>query len=1015
MNPSNFNNFGFPMPNVMPNQGGNNMMPNNFDLLQNSMRGFNQQIPMNQMNQMSQMNQGFSPMDFFALANNMIMNNNMYRNPMASSMMNLNQSMSQPNLSQMMGQSFQQNFSVPSKNLDATKSVEDVLSNNMNNLNQFYSSLGLQNKELMPGMNLSNMSNQNANFASSKRSQDFPNETNYLPNKSEFVSSMGSSNGFLSKNSTAQLAGISQYQNEGFDSGQRHQSPLKRSNGVDKVRSDPYLNERQHARGHHADNFEDDGAQPTFKTQEDQRTQRSHFDWEDKPIKSNYISNKHEEVHDDYENEDYGRDSKTNIDFSTRQEYKNPYDEIPIGGKANKRFEDLLQEQLKSNPDAFDPSKSPSRSKPQKTANKTFLKKGTRAFLSNASMKPSKGNDNQKENISSPRNEKSGFQNEVLAFNMKDKSSLKTNNNFVNQQDRSKNREKFETTAAGTQDTTHGTEKPKQKFLSKGGGTGGGIGGFGSTTPSNRQRKSVRNEDDHERDEERSKSQPKGRTNSTKNLKNEQTLRNDKSQEKLRQGRENTLYPDNAIQDNQSFEKEYNFERYAKKSPKGKRIESKARKSPKYQFEEEGEVEDTEHNEAIDDADDGPQVSNLVNKYFYKKKPIKQKEREDEEGGEETEDEKVQKIVNEKIEILNSEIAKFKLENERVKKIRQKHEEMLKNLNRDIAEWNKQKEKELKEFEEWKQEEARKIRNEKKLSERQQKTLSNMPNRKEREEIDNLKKQISKLSEELQLKEKRSKLNIERLKRQIDELEQRNSELVEGLKGYDQYKPKPSTAKGSSASYEINQQNKRSSYKYDLEEEEQEEEPDQEEEDEEYDEDKQVIEERNEDEEEEALEDEEENEDRNESDNENLTYDDIVNKSGNKNDHISPKFVNEKKFDMRQDNRQTTQQNKLNQNGQGYPINQQKNETTKLGRKTEGSEDNMRTSTNPNKKSVSEQEYRFDSNPHYKSYQAAKNESNPIVNQTISPDGKVIDFILISLSYSDPKNLCKWKERSRLP
>ena len=44
----------------------------------------------------------------------------------------------------------------------------------------------------------------------------------------------------------------------------------------------------------------------------------------------------------------------------------------------------------------------------------------------------------------------------------------------------------------------------------------------------------------------------------------------------------------------------------------------------------------------------------------------------------------MKRYVKEKIEALNAEIEKFKLENERVKKLRLKHEEMLKNLNKEI-------------------------------------------------------------------------------------------------------------------------------------------------------------------------------------------------------------------------------------------------------------------------------------------------------------------------------------------
>lgn len=54
-----------------------------------------------------------------------------------------------------------------------------------------------------------------------------------------------------------------------------------------------------------------------------------------------------------------------------------------------------------------------------------------------------------------------------------------------------------------------------------------------------------------------------------------------------------------------------------------------------------------------------------------------------------------------------------------------------------------------------------------------------MPNRKEREEIDGLTKQLKKLEEEVKIKDQRNKLTIERLKKQIAEAKEKNGELIE--------------------------------------------------------------------------------------------------------------------------------------------------------------------------------------------------------------------------------------------
>lgn len=172
--------------------------------------------------------------------------------------------------------------------------------------------------------------------------------------------------------------------------------------------------------------------------------------------------------------------------------------------------------------------------------------------------------------------------------------------------------------------------------------------------------------------------------------------------------------------------------------------------------------------------------SKIVEKYFNKgakgKKPPlnsqSQQEQEKEVGKPLTKEEElaiVQKYSNEKIEELTKEIEKYKMENERVKKMRTKYEELLKQANKKEEEFQKQKENEIQEFEQWKEEERKKIRNEKKLQERQFKQLQNQPNRKEREEIENYKKQVDKLKEDMKIKDQRYKLNMDRMKKQLEE------------------------------------------------------------------------------------------------------------------------------------------------------------------------------------------------------------------------------------------------------
>ncbi|KAL4505888.1 hypothetical protein ABPG72_013649 [Tetrahymena utriculariae] len=142
----------------------------------------------------------------------------------------------------------------------------------------------------------------------------------------------------------------------------------------------------------------------------------------------------------------------------------------------------------------------------------------------------------------------------------------------------------------------------------------------------------------------------------------------------------------------------------------------------------------------------------------------------------------IQEFTNEQIEKLDSEVSKVKLENERVKRMRSKYEDLLKSFNKEKEQFAKQKELEIQELEEWKKEEKKKIQNEKRIADRQQKAMQNMPNRKEREEIENLKAINKKLQEEIKIKDQRNKLTIDRQKKLIDELTQKNQELKDEIK-----------------------------------------------------------------------------------------------------------------------------------------------------------------------------------------------------------------------------------------
>jgi len=150
-------------------------------------------------------------------------------------------------------------------------------------------------------------------------------------------------------------------------------------------------------------------------------------------------------------------------------------------------------------------------------------------------------------------------------------------------------------------------------------------------------------------------------------------------------------------------------------------------------------------------------------------------------------------IANEKLKELNNEIVKLKSENEKASKMKHEYEKLTILLQQEIKEFNDKKERELREFENYKEEEKSKLLKEKKLFDKNLKALQNQqtgPNRKEREEIESLKQQIQKVTEESKKKETTNKLAIERFKRQLDEANNKVSELSKELKNLEELRLK---------------------------------------------------------------------------------------------------------------------------------------------------------------------------------------------------------------------------------
>ncbi|KAL3857926.1 hypothetical protein ACJMK2_012551 [Sinanodonta woodiana] len=140
------------------------------------------------------------------------------------------------------------------------------------------------------------------------------------------------------------------------------------------------------------------------------------------------------------------------------------------------------------------------------------------------------------------------------------------------------------------------------------------------------------------------------------------------------------------------------------------------------------------------------------------------------------------KLFRDKLVELEKEIERFREENANLEKLRKEREEGLTKLKKEITDFEKEKSEELQRLQEFKAEEMRKLKHERKLFDQYQKQVRSMPDKKEREEIEMLKTQLTELQEEMKRKENRWTSNNSRLRAKIEQLEQENNELKEEIK-----------------------------------------------------------------------------------------------------------------------------------------------------------------------------------------------------------------------------------------
>ncbi|XP_041857083.1 centromere protein J isoform X2 [Melanotaenia boesemani] len=133
--------------------------------------------------------------------------------------------------------------------------------------------------------------------------------------------------------------------------------------------------------------------------------------------------------------------------------------------------------------------------------------------------------------------------------------------------------------------------------------------------------------------------------------------------------------------------------------------------------------------------------------------------------------------LRERLVELEIEIERFKKENATLTKLRQENEKKQEDLRKELLEFEQTKSEEMTKFEEYKREENRKLQKERKLFEKHASAARAIPDKKEREEIQLLKQQLSALQEEVKRKDSRWASTHSRLRQQIDSLSQENSSL----------------------------------------------------------------------------------------------------------------------------------------------------------------------------------------------------------------------------------------------
>ena len=198
------------------------------------------------------------------------------------------------------------------------------------------------------------------------------------------------------------------------------------------------------------------------------------------------------------------------------------------------------------------------------------------------------------------------------------------------------------------------------------------------------------------------------------------------------------------------------------------------------------------------DQSPGASRSNLVKKMFYKDQngtnatsipslKNKQKASEDDEARPYM-NSQMDSLLAKKQEQLEKAIERYNADNETLTQKKSQYDNLLRKVKVEQREIDALRKRNQEEVERLKEDEMSKLRKEKKALEQRQKNfqLVSTTAKKEREEIDQLRREYNKYRSEAELKAKKQQSQIERLTKQNNELKQKNKEIAEDLRAMEQ-------------------------------------------------------------------------------------------------------------------------------------------------------------------------------------------------------------------------------------